>query len=235
MADTRQTFVDYGKQILRELLKDKSEDGAEVSPKKASIEDLQLDDLNREKVRLVQEERKMLARLKETENKKRQLFEEGVRNPSDREQRVIARRIKELDVEANNMDRMLQMISKQLRVIGGLIQVKERSRLAAESGLSNILDNLDLQDLIVYIDRASVDGEFNMDKFDEVLYALEEADALSPEYREDQDVLDIVTAMQQAREAADSPEALEERYAEMSHDLEAKSEQRDFEASEEEF
>jgi hypothetical protein len=233
MANITRTLKNYGMQVLRELLGPEPKPEAEEISRKANLDDLPLDDLKREKIRLEQEERKMLARLREAENQKRQLFSEGVQKASDREQRVIARRIKELDVEAQNMDRMLQIISKQMRTINGLIQLKERSRLAAESGMGEMLQGIDLQDLIIYIDKASVDGEFQMDKFNELLRALEEAEAISPQYREDQDVLDIVNAMQQAREAADSPEALEEKYAEFSRQMESKTREKELESFEE--
>jgi hypothetical protein len=233
MANITRTLKNYGMQVLRELLGPEPKPEAEEISRKANLDDLPLDDLKREKIRLEQEERKMLARLREAENQKRQLFSEGVQKASDREQRVIARRIKELDVEAQNMDRMLQIISKQMRTINGLIQLKERSRLAAESGMGEMLQGIDLQDLIIYIDKASVDGEFQMDKFNELLRALEEAEAISPQYREDQDVLDIVSAMQQAREAADSPEALEEKYAEFSRQMESKTREKELESFEE--
>lgn len=212
MADIKKSLKDYGLQILNELLSGKPP----AKGAKAGLQDVSLDELRREKIRFDQEERKMLARLREVEEQKRKLFEEGVRNASEREQRVLARRIKEVDVEAGNMDRMLQAISKQMRIINGLIQVKERYRVLAESGISGILKDIDLQDLIIYIDKASVDGEFHLDKFDELLNALEESDSVSPGFKEDQDVTEIMKAMQQAREASDSPEALERQFSEMS-------------------
>ena len=215
MADAKKSLLssakDYGLQILRELLSPKPSEEA----RKASLNDVSLDDLRREKIRFDQEERKMLSRLREVEDQKRKLFEDGVHNASEREQRVIARRIKELDVEAGNMDGMLQAISKQMRIVNGLIQVKERYRMLSESGISGILKDIDLQDLIMYVDKASVDGEFHMDKFDELLKVLEPGSA-SPMYKEDGDVGEIMKAMQQAREAADSPEALEREFKEMS-------------------
>jgi len=231
MAQKRKTLVNVGIEFLRELLKDKSDQTGEVVTKK-KLEDLQLDDLRREKIRLEQEERKMLARLKNTEQEKRNLFNEGVKKASDREQRVLARRIKELDVEASNMDRMLQMVSQQMRVLNGLVQIKERTRMAAESGLNSILADIDLQELIIYIDQASVSGEFNWDKFNEVLNVLEEADSLSPEYREDQDVMEIVRAMSEAREAADSPEAIEQRFDQMDQQMKTKQKEVEFEEDE---
>ncbi len=235
MAEKR-TLKDYALAIVKDLLFGGADDKeAPATVEGATLEDLKLDDLRREKVRLDQEERKMLARLRDVEGKKRQLFEEGVRNASEREQRVIARRIKELDVRASNMDSMLQAISKQMRILNGLVQVKERARVMAETGISKLLSDIDLGDLIVYIDRASVDGEFAMNKFDDLLGILEEADSLSPEYREDQDVNEIMQAMQSAREAADSPEALDEKYTEFTRQMAEKEKSEEPESYEEDF
>lgn len=226
MAESRKTLKDIGLQFLLSLLNQGS--SAEkpavtaTTPAKVGIENLSLDDLRKEKIRLDQEERKLLARLRDVEAEKKKLFEDGVRNASEREQRVLARRIKEKDVEAENMDRMLQGISKQMRILNGLLQVKERSRVMAESGIADMLKGVDLQDLISYIDKSSVDGEFHVDKFDELIHALEEADSLSPQFKEDRDVMDIMKAMQQAREAADSPEALEEQFNAMSQEMRQK-------------
>ena len=235
MAEKR-TLKDYALTIVKDLLFGGTDDKeAPATIEGATLEDLKLDDLRREKVRLEQEERKMLARLRDVEGKKRQLFEEGVRNPSEREMRVIARRIKELDVRASNMDSMLQAISKQMRILNGLVQVKERARVMAETGISKLLSDIDLGDLIVYIDKASVDGEFHMNKFDDLLGILEEADSLSPEYREDQDVNEIMQAMQSAREAADSPEALDEKYTEFTRQMAEKDQSKESESYEEDF
>ena len=231
----KKTLKDYAFAIIRELLGGSEDKEGTAAIEGATLEDLKLDDLRREKVRLEQEERKMLARLRDVEGKKRQLFEEGISQASDREQRVIARRIKELDVRAANMDRMLQAISKQMRIINGLLQVKERTRVMAETGISKLLSDIDLGDLIVYVDQASVDGEFHMNKFDDLLGILEEADSLSPEFREDQDVLEIMQAMQAAREASDSPEALDERYEEFSRKLDEQKQTEEFESFEEDI
>lgn len=219
------SIKDVGVGILRDILNTISPENkpgtaqAPVGATKVNIEDVSIDDLRREKIRLDQEERKLLARLREVEAEKRKLFEDGVRNASEREQRVFARRIKEKDVEAGNMDRMLQAISKQMRILNGLIQVKESSRMMTNSGIADVLKGLDLQDLVNYIDKASVDGEFHVDKFDDIIHALEEADSLSPQYKEDKDVMDIMNAMQQARESADNPAVMEEQFNAMSEEI----------------
>jgi hypothetical protein len=231
MADLKKSLKDYGLQVLTALLTGK----ATEKDAKASLNDVSLDDLRREKIRLDQEERKMLGRLREVEGQKRTFFEEGVRNSSAREQGVLARKIKELDVEATSMDRTMQAISKQMRIINGLLQVKERYRFLAESGVSTLLKDIDLQDLIVYIDKASVDGEFHLDKFDELIHALEEADSLAPGVSEDRDVQDIVTQMQKAHEAMDNPEAMEQKFAELSEHMKKSQQEKTLEPGEEEL
>ncbi len=180
--------------------------------KKKTIADITLDELRREKIRLDQDERKLLARIREVEVDKRKLFEEGVKNPSEREQKILARKIKELDVEARNMDRNLQFFSRQLRIINGFIQLKENQRILAESGLASLIGDIDLQTLQIYVDKASVSGEFHMDKFSEILGTLEEAGSVTSAVQEDDDVLQIVRVMQQAREAEDPVQAVSEKY-----------------------
>jgi hypothetical protein len=183
--------------------------------KKKTINDITLDELRREKVRLDQEEKKMLNRIRDIESQKKQLFESGVKNPSEREQKIMARKIKELDVEAKNMDRNLEFFSKQLRILNGFVQLKENQRLLSEMGVSSVLGNIDLQDLQIYIDKATLDGEFHLDKFNEILGTLEASgDTLAP-MREDDDVTAIVKAMQQAREAADPSQAVTDKYSEV--------------------
>jgi hypothetical protein len=231
MVDLKKSLKDYGMQVLNALLTGKTPE----KNARASLNDLTLDDLRREKVRLDQEERRYLGRVRELEKQKRIFFEEGVRSASEREQKVAARKIKELDVEASSMDRTLDAISKQNRIINGLLQVKERYRFTNESGVSSLLKDLDLQDLIVYIDKASVDGEFQSDKFEELIRALEESDAVVPGLKEDRDVQDIVTQMQKAREALDNPAAMEQQFSEMTERMKKSSQDKTLEAGEEEL
>jgi len=221
-TDKKPGLMDYGLQVLRMLLGDKPANG-EAKPVKTTIEDIKLDDLNKEQVRLDQEKRKLLMELRQIESDKRKFFEEGVKNSSERERAAIAREIKSLDMKAQNKDRILRSIEKQKQIIDGLILIKERARMMNESGLASVIGNMDLGDLIQYVDRASVDGEFHMRKFDEVLRTLGQADAFSPEMGEDADVLDILKQMEEARMAADNPQVIDEHYQEMNKEIAQRS------------
>jgi len=224
MTDKKPGLVDYGLQILRTLLKEKPEAAAQPE-KKTTIEDIKLDDLNKEQVRLDQQKRMLLTELREVERQKRTVFEQGVKNTSDRERTALAREIKSLDLKAQNKDRILQSIEKQKQIIEGLTMIKERARMMNESGLASVIGNMDLADLITYVDRASVDGEFHIKKFDEVLRTLGQVDTFSSQMSEDPDVLDIVKQMEAASMAADSPEAIEDHFSQMNQEIASRSKQ----------
>jgi hypothetical protein len=206
MAEKKNTIVEIGLNFLRDVLNNSTKPNAAPpeSAKQLKLEEIPLDNLKREKIVLEQEEKKTLSRLRELEARKRQLFSEGVQsNASDREQLVFARKIKELDVEASSLDGLLQVFAKQMRVINGLVQVKERS-LVLSSTSSTILAQLSMDDVLRYVNLSSADGEFQMTKFDDLLRTMEMNASLAPEYHEESDVMDIMKAMQRAREAGEN-------------------------------
>lgn len=178
--------------------------------RKRTLNDLSMDELRREKTRLEQTENKLIKQVEELERRKQELFQKGVEEGSERQRRIYARKIKELDVEAKNIDKNLRFISRQLRVVNGFIQLKKNQALMEQMGLSDIISSMDIQDLQAYVEQASVEGEFNFDKLNEVLRNIEEADRLVEITGEDKDIEEIVRAMEEARLAGtESPEAVQ--------------------------
>lgn len=176
-----------------------------------SIDDIRLDDLKREKIRLDQEEAKLMRRVEELEGEKQALFLKGKDEPSRRKKTVLARKIKELDGQAKNYDRTLAVLSQQIRIINGFVQLKENETLLKSAGISKLIYGMDLQTLQLYIERATVDGAFQMDKFSEILGVLEEREELVGGVRADEDIEEIVKAMEEAAELeAERPTAVEE-------------------------
>lgn len=176
-----------------------------------SIEDIGVDELRREKIRLEQDEGKLARRVEELEKQKQELFLQGKEEPSHRKQRILATKIKEVDVQAKNLDRNLQFISRQLRIVNGFLQIKENERLMQESGISSVISQIDLATLRTYVERASVEGVFQLDKFQEILGTLEETDQLVGGVEEDKDILEIMQAFEEAKLAEmERPEAAEE-------------------------
>jgi len=178
---------------------------------KRSIEDISVDELRREKIRLEQEEAKMARQVEDLETQKQQLFLKGKDEASARQQRILATKIKELDVQARNLDKNLRFVSKQLRIINGFLQIKENQRLFQEAGVSGLISKIDLQTLQRYVEEASIEGVFQLDKFQDILSTLEETEKIVGVVEEDKDILEIMRAMQEAKLAeVERPEAVEE-------------------------
>jgi hypothetical protein len=178
--------------------------------RKKTLNDVSLDDLRHEKARLEVEERRYTARIEEIEEEKKRLFLEGSNEASATKQLILARKIKDRDDEIKNMNKNLTFFSRQLRVINGFVQLKENQRILQQSGISAIITNVDLQQLQVYVDDATVDGVFHMDKFNDILRTLDQAGHLTTPAAEDKDIMDIVRVMQETGAALQQdPEALQ--------------------------
>jgi len=227
----KRTLWDYGKSVLRELIKEPEKiEGT----KPARLEDLKMDDMKREKVRLDLEERKTLNQVRELEAQKRKLFEEGVKAAGSREAKIIARKLKEVDGQAGNLDRLLDSLSQQARLINGLIQAKDMARIQKESGIGAMLQNFDMQDLVMFIDNNFIDGEFNQVKINEALDVMDRQ-GMEHSKVEDQDINEIMKQFETAREARDNPEALDQKFQELNDKMEAKRNIKENPQSEEEF
>lgn len=176
-----------------------------------TIDDIKLDDLKREAIRLEQEENKLMRRVEELEAARKDLFLRGTDEPGRRKKMVLARKIRQLDGRAKNYDRTLAIYSKQIQIIEGFIQLKEQEALLKSAGMSKLIHDMDLQTLQVYIEQATVNGAFQMDKLSELLEGLEEREVFVGGIKADEDIEEIVKAMEEAAELkAEHPAAIEE-------------------------
>lgn len=174
---------------------------------KKRLEKISADELRKERIRLEQAEQRLTKELDQSEERKKKLFEQGKDETSQRRQLTLARKIKELDAQARAKDQQLRMLSKQLRIIGGLIVLKENRELAENLGVSSLINRMDLDRLQQYVERATVEGQFQMDRFAQILKTIEEPEGVMAADSEDADTLSIVAAMQEAKAAeAEDPE-----------------------------
>lgn len=162
---------------------------------------LSVDELRRERVRLEQLDRQLCEDLESLESRKKALFETGVAETSPRQQASLARRIKQMAGEIRVKDRSLQMVGKQLGVLGGLTALKENESLVEQMGLSGLIGQMDLAELQRYVEKATVKGEFQMERFAEMLQVVDAVGDMVGGEEEDEDVMEIVAAMQEASRA----------------------------------
>lgn len=188
--------------------------------RKETLADLGKDELLRERIRLGQTEKELVKKIDTIEADKKTLFAQGTNESSGRSQLIIARKIKELDVQARNYDKSLAVISQQTRTINGLVQLKDNEKLLEQSGLSKMIARMDLSELQGYVSQASVDGEFKMEKLNQILSVVEGSDTLpGADNKEDADILEIMNQMQRAKELETDPGALDATFREMDKTL----------------
>jgi len=175
--------------------------------RKKTIDQVTPDELRREKIRMEQNETRVIREVDELEKQKEALFLKGRDEPSQRQQLILARKIKELDSQAKAKDKQLALISRHLRAINGFVQLKENKKVIEQMGMGSVLSDMDLDELQVYVENATVDGEFQMDRFGQLVKSLEGGDGLNDMVSEDADTLAIVEAMRDAKSAeAGEPE-----------------------------
>jgi hypothetical protein len=176
------------------------------SEKKTTLKDLSLDDLKREKILLEREERQLVQRIEDLERQKSQLFDQGRAEASVNKKRILASKIKECDLASNIAGKQLRYISKGLRTINMLVQIKENERLSQNSRLGEIIRNTNISDLQRHLDEIMVNGTLQFDKLEQVLTTLEGNEPFGSE-DEDPDIAKIMEAFDTARIAElESPE-----------------------------
>lgn len=187
------------------------DDLTQMFKRKKSIQDISQEELNRERVSLELEERNTIKRIDDLEAQKKQLFIKGKDEPSPRQQRIIAEKIKEVDVQARNWDKNLQLISRQRRIIHGLIQIKEQESLLAKLGLSDIVKKLDMETLQRYVEQAMVNEQVSLDRLGKIVGVFESSASIAEETPADAEVDQIVKMFQETKAAeTENPAAAEE-------------------------
>jgi hypothetical protein len=129
--------------------------------------------------------------------------------------------LKETDGLAANLDRLLDSLSQQTRIITGLIQAKDLARIQKESGIGALLGNFDMEDLVVFVDECFIDGDFNTAKMKEMQDVFNRP-GLDRMKDDDQDITEIMKQFEQAREARDNPDAIDEKYRALNSQMEEK-------------
>ena len=169
--------------------------------RKKTIAAITLDELTMAKVKLEQEQERVMRRVGELEKEKERLFQQGVNEASKRKQLLIAQKIQELEFQAKNYDKNLAAYQKQMRVLNGLIFLKENRKSWEDTAVGQILGTMDLAELEGFVDQATANNVFQMDKFERLLGSLEEAGEFGEREEMDEGVAQILAEMQRAREA----------------------------------
>lgn len=176
------------------------------------IDRLSVDELKHEKIRLEQMDRRVSRELDGIESRKNELFIKGKDEAGSRQRMALARKIKELDGSARAKGQQLAFFHKHLRIIDGLLQIKQNMAMLKELKVGSVISQMSVEELTEYVEKATVEGQFEMDKFTTLLGSLDGAMDAAQETEQDSDLAEIVAAMEQARAAEDAgrPEGVAE-------------------------
>lgn len=151
--------------------------------------------IRKERIRIEQTELKLTREIEEVEAQKEEFFRKGVEGGSDRQRLQIARKIKQLDAIVQAKDKQLALISKNLQVLNSIAQLKENERLLTELGMDGVVSKMDMEEVQQYIERATVEGQFQMERFTQLLRSVQEAEDLYSVDGCDADTQAIMAAM----------------------------------------
>jgi len=178
--------------------------------KKKTFKDLSLNDLQAEKVRLEEQERRTNKKIEKLEADKASVFKQGVSESSKRQQVILARKIKELDEQAKEEDRNSSTLSKQIRVVNKLVSMKRKETQLKKAGLWEFVSSMDIAEMDTMLTDGKVHDEMEREKLKEILGILETDTDMSETLDADPDTMRLVELMQQAGESG----AIEEKLAE---------------------
>lgn len=156
------------------------------------------EEIHREQIKVEQAENRVTREIEELENQKTLYFNKGISCGSDRQKLQYARKIKELDAQVVSRDRQLNLISRNLRILNGVSQLKENERIIRDLGMEGLVNQMDLSELQEYVEKATIEGQFQMDKFNEVLSSLDSAEGVYQSEDDNTDTLAILEAMNRA-------------------------------------
>lgn len=169
--------------------------------RKKTLATVDPEEIRRERIKIEQSETRLTRAIEDLEKQKEELFQKGVGCASERQKLQVARKIKELDIQVRARDKQLTLISKNLRVLTGVAQLKENERLLQDLGMDGLVSQMDLQELQVYVEQATVQGQFQMERFTGLLESIEDAEDVYTVTDDDEETRAILAAMNRASEA----------------------------------
>ena len=163
-----------------------------------TLDGLSAEDIRRERIKFEQTEAKITREIEELEKQKDALFAKGVKSGSERQKLQCARKIKEVEGQIQARDQQLSLISRNLRVLHGVEQLKNNERVLRDLGMEGLVKKMDLAELQRYVEEAMVEGELQMDRFNEILTTLDGAGKVYRVESDDAETLAMYESIQKA-------------------------------------
>ena len=171
------------------------------SGERRSLQNVGTDELRRERIKIEQLESKLTAEIEALELQKEACFQKGVQCASERQKMQHARKVNELDRQVRSCGSQLTLVGRNRQVLTGLIQVKENDALLHHLGVDGLLARMNLTEIQTFVEQATVEGQFQMERFTSLLGAIGDAESVFTVAESDADIAEVLAAMNRAAEA----------------------------------
>jgi hypothetical protein len=165
--------------------------------KKNPLDQMAVDELRAARIKLEKSRERTLEHIRELEERKGVLFDEGAQADS-RVRLDRARRIKEAEEQVRHLDQQLVFFGRQIQIINRLVFLKQNRQQMIDLGIDKVLGKMDSGELQRYVDGISLSGAVNSERLDELSNLLEEALGAGLGNEEDPEISRILEEMERA-------------------------------------
>jgi len=177
--------------------------------KLGDIEKMSTGELDKEQLRLEAVQDSIIAKVNTLEKRKDATLREGAKKKSDLERKAMAVRYKQIDAEAADYVSQASLLSKQVRIIGRVAQMKRRESLLKREGLWQIISGVDateLEQFMINMRAKALQGDREATRLLEIL----EEPATAATEEEDKELRDVLAAMEAIGDSEPTDEKIEE-------------------------
>lgn len=171
---------------------------------KPGVGSLHRDHMDRERIRLAQQEKRLTRDIESLEQQKEAIFKEGTGSVSDRQRLTLARKLKDVENRIQGLDQQLNLLARNQQVLNSLIQLAENRQTVSTLGLESVLKGVDLDGVRDMVDTLQAEHELAAQRFQSLTQSMTTYDSLGTSARDDDDTQAIFEAMQKAASSNDA-------------------------------
>lgn len=135
---------------------------------KRGITEIPIEEIRLEERRKEVRENQLIAQVEKMDKEKEEIFREGAKCKSAERRKIYARRFNDLMTRIKFADRDLNMVSKELMLLGRIRAIRERSSTQTSSILSN-LNEKNMTEIAKLLENEKITEEMFLTKCDELL------------------------------------------------------------------
>ncbi|OIQ05619.1 MAG: hypothetical protein AUK59_03205 [Candidatus Altarchaeum sp. CG2_30_32_3053] len=134
-----------------------------------NINDISMEELENEKIRLTVEEKNLLSKKDKIIEIAEKLLQEDAKAISEMEKKVIKRKLSEKDNEIKDIKEKLEEISQKISVVDAFIRLKKEEKKLIEKGLWQVISKMSMRELEDTLVKKEIKDEERSDMLKDIL------------------------------------------------------------------